>query len=440
MKKTAIFLFVSTFFLFSWGAEKISLDQAVQDALSLQAGYNNSLLTEIEASHSTGLAEKKRWFNVDFESSYRYLSDTMRVETPSINIPDLITLPSNSIQAGVHHNFDLKLKASQPIYTGGTLKKSILLSEIREALESRHSQLLKLDVTASVKSSYFQYLGLVRRQKSLESLRKRMFLHVERLKQLFKEGLVRKTDILETQTQMKNVEINIDELSSTLKEAVIHFRRLCGHNPQDIDSGYKEFQISPEEAKAWLEDHHPVIQSLDLKLQGLDIQNQIASGRYKPHLMGFAELHYGIPGIDYFKKDWNLYFAGGIVLNVPVFNWNRLKTEKDINKIQARKILNERREFLREMFSLLDKNYTKLSVLEDISQKLDIMIALAQEDMNIKSSLVNERQIPNMDYLDSMLLLEEKKFKKQEIDLNKEIIKIQINTLAGRMEESDEKS
>jgi outer membrane protein TolC len=440
MKKTAVILFMSAFTIYSLGADKISLDQAVHDALSLQAGYKNSLLNQTEARLNTGLAEKSKLFNIDFESTYRYLSDTMMVETPSIIIPDLIKLPSNSIQAGVHHNFDLRLRATQPIYAGGIIKKNVLLSEIREAVENRRSQLLRLDVAASVKSAYIQYQVLIRRQASLETLRKRMALHVDRLTSLFEEGLVRKTDILETETRLKNVEISMDEIRGAVEEAVIQFRRICGHNPQEIDSGYKECEISSGEAKAWLEEHHPVIQSLDLKIRGLDIQKQIASGRYKPHLTGFAELHYGIPGIDFFKKEWNIYFAGGIVLNIPVFNWNRLKKEKNINEIQAEKILNERREFLREMFSLLDKYYAKLNVLEGISKKLNLMIALAQEDADLKSGLVNERQIPNMDYLESLLLLEEKIFKKQETDLNKEIIRIQINTLAGRMEESDEES
>ena len=414
---------------------KITLEQAVLGALSFQSKYANAILSEEEAGIQTLMAKKDRRFSINFDSYYRFISDTMEVETPSIQIPGLVSVPSSTISAGVFHNFDLKLGARQPLYSGGLLKNSIRLAEVQKAIYAQQSRLQKLDIAAAVKSSYFQYLALLHNRRSLEALRKNMTLHAERLERLLREGLVKKTDLLETLTRLEDVDMSLTEIQGKIRESEIQFRAMCGHSPGDIMDNYGEPEIPLSEAWSYILKNNPVLASLDFKLKSLDVQMNMTKGRYRPQLSGYAELHYGRPGIDFFKKKWNVYFAGGIALHVPVFNWGRFKNEKVLNGIQVNKIHNEREEFTRELKAGLDTLYARLDVIDRINLSLERIISLAEEDAELKSGLVKERQIPNIEYLSALLLLEQKIQKKQETHLTREIVKVRINTLIGRLED-----
>jgi outer membrane protein TolC len=414
---------------------KITMEQAILKALTLHADYSNSLLSEKESGIQTDIADKKRRLSLDFDSTYRYVSDTMEVKTPSIEIPGLFTVPSNSITAGVFHNFDVKLGARQPLYSGGILKNMVRLSEVQKSLQSQQSRLRRLDVAASVKSAYFQHQALIRRRQSLEALKKNLTLHAQRLERLFTEGLVRKTDLLETRTRLEEADIRLTELLGQIRESEIRFQSACGYPPGDIINSYREPEMPLAEAELFVSRYHPVLSSLDMKLQALDLQLKVTKGRYRPQINGFAELHYGRPGIDYFKKEWSLYFAGGLALRLPVFDWKRLQNEKDMNRLRAKKIINEREEFLRELHSGLEALYEKLDVLDRMEAGLGRIIGLGNEDVEMKSRLVKERQIPNIDYLSALLLLEQKTWQKEELQLSKEMIKVRINTLIGYLED-----
>jgi len=415
-------------------SEKVTLEKAVLKALMLQSGYKNALLSEKEASIRTSLADINRRFILNFDSSYRYISDTMEIETPSVTIPGFASIPSNTIKAGVFHNFDFKLSAAQPLFSGGALKNSMRLSEIRQAVEGRKTEIEKLEIAAAVKSSFFSYLGLIRKKQSLETLNQSLNLHIERLQNLFNEGLVRKTDLLETRSRKADIDISLGEIDGLIKEAGIHFKSLCGYAPSAVEEGFSEQEIPLEAAKEYFIKNHPVLKSLSLRVKALDLQNKISIGRYKPQVTAFAELHYGRPGIDFFKKEWGAYFAGGIALRMPVFHWNRLQSEKRLNGIQIEKITNERDEFIREIFSLLDKLYEKLEVLEKTEQILDRLTDISQEDADLKAELVKERQIPNIEYLTALLRLEQQSFKKRELAVSREQIKIQITKFIGHLE------
>jgi outer membrane protein TolC len=414
---------------------KITLEQAVMSALSRQSTYTNAILAEEEADILTELAEKNRRFSLDFDSSYRYISETMEVETPSVQIPGLVSVPSNTISAGVFHNFDFKLSARRPLYSGGLLKNSIRLAEVQKAIRAQQSRLRRLEIAASIKSSYFQHLTLLRRRQSLEALKKNMALHEERLERFLGEGLIKKTALLETRTRLEDVDVGLLEILGKIRESEIQFRSVCGYSPGDIEAHYREPDISQAEAHSYFLKNHPVLSSLDFRLKSLDIQMNMTKGRYRPQVNSFAELHYGRPGIDFFKKDWSVYFTGGVVLHVPVFNWKQLQNEKDLNGIQAKKVRNEKAEFTRELQSGLDSLFAELDVIGRINGSLGRIINLAEEDAALKSELVKERQIPNIDYLTALLLLEQKKMQKQELFLTGEMVKVRINTLIGRLED-----
>lgn len=414
---------------------KVPLSTAIEEGLKKDYTYQNAALDMKRASLKQQLSATNKLFHVDFDASYLYRSETMMIEFPSADLPGSLAIPGREVQAGVHHNYDLKLGLSQPLFTGGILTTTVKLDEVRQAIALNQKTLQKNEVAGLIKSSFFQYQLLSRRKQSLLVLERTLDLHRHRTQNLFDENLVRKSDLLETLSKMEEVQASVTDIEQAMEREKIHFHKLCGYYPEQIDPGYNEDALSADKAQSYFMQHHPVLRTLDHRTDLLSLQRKIASGKYLPKVSSFAELHYGRPGVDYFKKKWSLYFQGGVMLTIPVFDWNRLKTQKALLDYEAQKLVNQKNEFVLEASASLSALYSSIAKLEDKKNHIRKLVEYAKEDAELKEALYLEQQVPNVDYLAALLVKEKNALLLEEIDILIESLEVQINTLIGRSKE-----
>ncbi len=447
MKKKGAFWFVQlmlfsllgTFVFSQQTTDKIPLCTAIKDGLNKDHEYLNTILDEQSAALQLQISTKDRLFRIDFDANYLYRSETMIISFPEVQIPGVYTIPGREIEAGLHHNFDLNIGFTQPLFTGGVLSNSIKLDEVRQAIEANKKILRANDIVGLIKSYYFQFHLLAQKKQSLQILGKKLELHHQRIENLRSEKLVRKSDLLETLSKIQEIKASISDIEQAIVSERIHFHKICGHYPDEIDPTYKEESINQNNALSYFEENHPVLKTLQNQADILALQKKINSGKYLPQVSGFAELHYGKPGIDFFKKDWSLYFQGGIVLSLPVFHWNRLRDEKILIDYQEQKLLNQKNKFIQDVTASLETLFAFLQKLEEKRAYIIQLLEYSKEDADLKEALYAEREIPNVDYLEAILTREKNGLLLQEIQIQIEQIKVNINTLIGKsMEDAHE--
>jgi len=426
--------------LFGFEAQgKISLAQAIQEGLRQNAAYLDASLDLQEADLRLRLSEEDRKFRLGFDASYLYRSETMHILFPSATLPGGITIPGREIEAGLHHAYDFKLGLTQPLFTGGILSQSIKREELNQSLAAAGLTLKKNAFAGKVKSSYFRFQLLDLGRRSLLTFEETLLLHLRKIENLLAERLVPRTDLLETLSEIEKVRLSVNDFDQAIAAERIRFHRLCGFFPEQIDGSYAEESVTREEALSYFLEHHPGLAALSRREEMVAIQEKIVSGKYLPQVRAFAELHYGKPGVDFFKKEWSLYFQGGIVFSVPVFNWNRLRSDKGLLEVQARRIRNQREDLLREVTSSLDRLYASLKMLEEKGEHLSRLLELAEEEVELKDALYAERQIPNVDYLTALLARQKNALALQEVRIQTEAVRADINTLIGKnVEVADE--
>jgi len=430
-----VFLAVLPSIIAGQNSGKIPLEKAISEGLKKDCEYANTLLEKEQAETQVRLSEKDKRLRLSFDGNYFYRSETMAVDFPSTQIPGGGLIPEREVEAGVNHNFDLNLAITQPLFTGGILSNSVKMEELRAVVQTHQTTLRENEIAGLIKTSYFQYLLLIRKRKSLSALAKILRLHRRRIEDLIREGLVRRTDLLETLSRIEEIRAGMTDVDQAIESEKINFRRLCGYDPEEIDDAYREKTTTREKALSYFENNHPVLKSLQNRLDMLSLQKKIASGRYLPQVSGFAEVHYGKPGVDYFAKEWTLYFQGGIRVTVPLFDWNRLGSRKALIDINRRKLENQRRKFIRDVTASLDRFFSALQKLEAKSAHIRQMIAYSGEDAALKESLYAEKQIPNVDYLAALLTREKNVLAGEEVRIQIEKIRAGINTLIGKNKE-----
>jgi len=432
MKKSCtIFLMLFSSLSYFHASDKIPLKKAITDGIRISHEFKNNLLDEQTAELQRQQSEKQKLFHLDFNANYLFRSETMVIDTPSFYLPGIGALAGQQIEAGLKHNYDMKLSAVQPLFTGGILSNTVKTEEIRKAVEANRSKLKQNEIAARIKTSFFNYLYLIHKKESLTALQKTLNLHHRKQKNLFREGLVKKSDILETLSRFEELNLNIEDIEQAIEIERIHFRNLCSYDPEEIDKSYTEKTGSREESLSYFKHHHPVLKNLQSQIEMLTLKQKILAGKYLPQVNSFAEIHYGKPGIDFFKKEWSFYFQGGITLNLPIFDWSRLKGDKKVLDIQIRKLDNQQKNIIKEASKNLEQLFAARETIKNKLTNIEQLIDYSREDAELKAGLYQEKQIPNIDLLTALSYAEKYPLMKQELLIQLEQVKVKINTLIG---------
>lgn len=424
MKRFITFVFIILIVLNGpvWlSAAGVSLDEAIQKGLERAAGYRNQVLEEKSLELEKKTAQMKRYFSLDSAASYVFKSEQMEIMFPGI-----------SLNAGAKHNYDLNLSLKQPLFTGNILSSGVKLSELELAAAQSQTLLEKIDSAAEIKSSYFNYHLLLDKKNSLETLIRQLNLHLKKIEDFFKEELIRKTDLLETRRKLWEQELNVEDLNRLIAGEKFHFERLCGLDIDVVDAGYVEKVADYEGALAVFKASHPLLKTLDRNLAMLFMRGKMVKGGYLPQVAGFAELHYGRPGVDFFKNRWQLYFQGGVSFSFKLFDWDKKKREILVLDYAGEKVKNRRDDFILEGEKLLKQLFDAKGSMEKKLGILDELVQTAEEDVGLKENLYREQQVSNIDYLDALTTKERYESMKKETMMQLELVKVSINRVIGK--------
>ncbi len=422
MKKKLFFL-ITTFFcntLFS----NIPLEIAIKNAIKMDVNYRNQIIDEKSSQIKKRNAQMKKLFSINSNISYIFKSEKMKIE-----------FPGAIMYAGSKNNYDINLSLQQPIFSGNILSNLATLEEINLAIEKNKTLLKKIDIVFNVKSTYFKYILLLNKKKSLNYLIKNLNLHYRKIKNLYKEELVKKTDLLETERKIEELYINLEDLNSMITNESITFKKLCKMNINEIDKNYNENIRDYKSAFTEFKKSHPILKTIDEKIILLSYKGKIIKGEYLPQISGFAEIHYGKPGIDFFRNEWGSYFQAGVNVNLKIFNWNKQKRDLNIIKYSNQKIINEKEDFIFEGEKLLKQLYATKASIENKINILNKLIKISNEDTKLKKSLYEEQQISNIDYLESITKKERYISMKNEMKTHYELAELNINKVIGKYTE-----
>jgi len=415
---------------------EVTMDQAIREGVKLNKAYKNHVIETRSLKLAKKNARMKRWFNLDSGASYLYKSEQMEISFPDSNPAPGVGIPGMAMSVGTKHNYDLKLSLTQPIFTGNILKNAAKLESVKMAVEKNRVRLSRVEAAAEIKRSYFNYQLLRNRMNSLQVLLKQLQLHHGKLQDYFREELIRKSDLLETEAKIREQELNLRDLQNLVENEKINFKNLCGFDIDEIEKNYSEKSGDFDRVFSEFKTGHPVIKTLDEQAAGFQIREKMVNGAYLPQVGGFAEIHYGKPGIDFFQNEWSFYFQGGISLNLKVFDWNKRKRDVQITRYGREKLENERSEFIKVGEKHLKQLFSSRTAAEEKLATIEKLVRIAVEDIGLKENLLKEQQIDNIDYLSALTRKERYESMEDTIRAQLEIIKVNINLLVGRFEEA----
>jgi len=417
---------------------EVTLSQAVSDAWALSRALDSQKLEEEAAALAEKAALRRQRFSVHFAGAYRATTDTIQVTAGDFPFSLGPQVPPGTILlATPGDSIDLKLSLLQPLYTGGLLRSAAAAEAARGAAERELPRWRRIELAGRVKSSYFGFLALRGKRDSLLSLLARLEHHLKKVERLAAEELVRRSDLLEARAKADEARLGLQDLELQLQTEAVQFHSLCGHDPGEIVHGPGGDADAFDVAWSHFLARHPLLRSLDERQGVATAGRRAAAAAYLPQVGLFAEAHYGRPGQNFFRDAWTFYLQGGVNVSLPLFDWNGRRTGLRLADIVARKLENQRADFVRESERELRQLYLALEAAGRKRALLDGLAANAAEDSRLKERLYEEGQIDHTDLLAAMTGEEKVQAERQALAAQVERIKTGIDVLIGRCEEEE---
>jgi len=433
MKKLICFIFFTGQLVLSLSG--ITLNEAIEKAKMLNTDLKNHTLESRVLKVDHQLKSVERYFKLALSGHYLYRSETVNIKLDDFELAPGTTVPGPEISGGVNHNVDLKLTISQPLFTGNALSGMIRISERNQSLHRRSRRLLELMLAGRVKTVYFNCRMLESQMQSLNTLGEKIDNHLKKLEDLYNEGLVRKSNILETRIKKKEISLSAIEVENSLNSLKTAFTELTGSAVTDIENNHTETLPGEDKSMDIFLNNNPRLKMISDRVNLIEIQKSIIRGRDLPQVGLFGEFHYGVPGINFLSDKWDTYYQAGIEVKLNLFNWGRSAKKNRINDYNILKLKNREEEIIRKTELLLSDLFFRVRNLTERMNTYSEMITLAEEESELKRVMFEENLISNIEYVDTLLNVENLKSLKRKAAFQLELLKVEINSAIGRKEE-----
>ena len=370
----------------------------------------------------------KNWLpSLDANASFNYNSEVIDLGGvfSSLPIPGL----AGAIKPLPHEQYKVTLDINQMLYDGGSIKKAKAVEEadLKVNQQQTESDLYKLK--SQLNSCYFSIL-LIDRQKEL--MTNYLNLINKRLKSMqsaVDNETIIKSDIdvmmsekIKIEQQLSELDIKKTSLLSVLSDltGTIFGNETSLVLPHTIDESGKELS-------------RPELKAFDYKKDQLEAGLGVLQSKRMPKAFGFATLGYGNPpGSNFFRNEFAPYYIVGAGIKWNIYDWDRVKNEKQQIKIQQGMLENRKSDMADNLKRSLELKRSEINSLQSAISNDSLLITLRK-----RITATSESQYDNGTITATELMNEMNSEKQVEVNyeihrISLEMVKIEYINISGQ--------
>ena len=387
LKNTMTFLLLGLF-CFTANAQtserKMSLVEVVQKALENHTQLKLSKENIQIAKQQTRIVELQKLPTINASANAFYLGDALILDKDFSKVATL-SMP--------HFGNTYGVQASELIFKGGLVKRSIEISELREQLAELDFEKDQQNIKFLVTSNYLDIYKIINQKNVFLNNQKLAIERLENVKKFYKQGMVTRNEIIRGELLLKNLQQAILVLDNNRASINYQLATAIGISPDILIEPTDSFSGIPEAQNLtyYLElahQNHPVLKSAQtgIKMAGKNIE--IIRTEKMPTIAAFGGYNMArpvtatMPAQDFYTNSWQT----GLSVSYSIDNLYKTKEKVQLGKFQ----LNQARALLDLQLQQLDvqTNAAYLKWQEAIKQALlyKESEALATENYKIVES------------------------------------------------------
>lgn len=334
--KNRMTLLVLGLFVFTAKAQtserKMSLDEVVQTALEnhtlLKLSKENIHITK----QQTRIVELQKLPTITASANAFYLGDALILDKDFSKVATL-SMP--------HFGNTYGVQASELIFKGGIVKKSIEIAELREQLAELDFEKDQQNIKFLVISNYLDISKIINQKNVFLNNQKLATERLENVRKFYKQGMVTRNEIIRGELLLKNLQQGILVLDNNRASINYQLATAIGISPDIVIEPADSFSDIPEaqNLQFYLDLAHqnqPVLKSAQtgIKMAGKNIE--IIKTDRMPTIAAFAGYNMArpvtaaLPAQDFYTNSWQT----GLSISYSIDNLYKTKEKVRLGKFQ----------------------------------------------------------------------------------------------------------
>jgi len=254
-------------------------------------------------------------------------------------------------------------------------------------------------IRGQVNNCYFTILLLVRQKELLNAYLELIGKRLLSMQSALNSGVIIKSDIDVLTSERIRIEQQLSENDIKKASLISILSDLTG---SAIDS-QTEFIMPQSGNELSYEISRPELKVFDLRKEQLNSGLNVIQSKRMPKAFGFATLGYGNPpGSNFFKDEFAPYYIIGAGVKWNIFDWNRVKNERQQIKIQQEIIEYRKTDLTDNLKRMLQSKNAEITSLQSLIEKDSELIALRKRITAAAESQYENGTITATDYLNEL--------------------------------------
>ncbi len=364
---------------------------------------------------------------MDLNANALYNSDVVDLGSSLGTIP--IPGVADAIKPMPHDQYKVTLDINQVIYDGGAVKSAKKLERAELKVNEKQTEADLYKIRSQVNSYYFNILLLKRQKELLEVYLELLKKRLVSVQSAVQNGVMLKSDADILRSELINLRQQLSENETRYNSLVIALSDLTGI---DIDQS-TGFVLPEPKNPVENEIIRPELELFDMRKEQLNAGEVLAASKRMPKAFGFATLGYGNPpGSNFFADEFDTYYIVGAGIKWNIFDWNRVKNEKQVISLQKNMVDNRKKDLTDNIRRQLDIKAAEISNLEKLIETDTELIEIRKRITAAAGSQHENGTITATEYL-NILNSEKQAMINSEIHrVNLGLAKIEYLNIAGQ--------
>lgn len=284
------------------------------------------------AKQNTNVVKLQKLPNITASTSQFYLGDAVAIDKDFSNSTN-VAMP--------HYGSSYAVQATQLIFKGGLVNKSIEMAGLREQLSELDLEKNKQDVKILVISNYLDIYKIVNQEKVFQNNKKLAQERLKNIQKFYQQGMVTRNEVIRGELAIKNLDQGILTLANNKKILNYNLSVALGLAPDTeivpVESlENKESGIGIDYYLSLAHDNNPLLKSAQTNVNVADKNIEIIKTDKMPTISGFGgyTLQRPIttrnPVLDMYSGGWQT----GISLSYNIDNLYKTKERVKLGELQ----------------------------------------------------------------------------------------------------------
>jgi len=410
MKKITIItiLVIVVNFMFAQNNGNITLDDCYENAIINYPNFKQTELNNAIYELNNKNAKTNYYPSLNLNGQVSWQSDVTK-----ITLPAAVGFQAPEISKDW---YKINLDVQQMIYDGGVTSGQKELNATDRDISNQQIQIEIYQLKESINHLYFNILFLQKNIDVLEVLIENINASLVDAEVAYKNGVVLRSEVDKLKVERIQINQQIIEKKSDLTAIISALNELTKLNIESAEN---------LETPELVIDTYSFINNRPEYLMLGKQQNRIMAAKdltvtkRRPKFIAFGQAGYGRPGYNMLDDDFADYYMIGARLNWNIWDWNKVKNERQIFDIQNEIINSKKASMDQNLRADLYKRIENISKYENLLKSDQEIVDLQKNVVKTTLSQFNNGSITSTTYLIELNKLSKSK-------LNLEAHKLQL--------------